>query len=208
MGLLVRLFEWVALLQVSTGRPTYWTGLMVLLPVVGSSITTRIRSQRALEMRPSRMHWAVLQSDVIVTTLSYIAVWFPLVVALIAAIVALTGPFRRVQTVVATPSAQTNWTPSTAPAVAATGAAATTAAYSQQYPQQYPQQQYGQPSQYAQQYPPQLGSQAMPPAAPPPQPAASYAPSGYVAPTTPYPSSQPTTRVPDAPPTMLCHRAA
>src|SRR5436190_1044476 len=46
--------------------------------------------------------------------------WFPLVVALIAAIVALTGPFRKAQTVVATPSAQTNWAPSAAPAVGAT----------------------------------------------------------------------------------------
>ncbi len=43
--------------------------------------------------------------------------WFPLAVAIVAAIVAIVGPFRRVQAAVATPAADTNWGPATAPSV-------------------------------------------------------------------------------------------
>jgi len=145
--------------------------------------------------------FSAITDNIISRSLIIWAGWFPLVVALIAAIVALTGPFRRAQTVVATPSAQTNWAPSTAPAVAATTPAGglPTSYTPQQYPQQYPQQQYGQQQQYAQQYPPQFGAQAQPAAAPPAQQAAaaSYAPAAA-----PYPSGQPAARVQDAPPTM------
>ncbi len=39
--------------------------------------------------------------------------WFPLVAALVAAIIALVGPVRRARTRVAEPAPQTNWTPAT-----------------------------------------------------------------------------------------------
>lgn len=121
--------------------------------------------------------------------------WFPLAFAIIAAIVAIVGPFRRAQTVVATPAADTNWGPSTAPSVgtrAATvapaapitspGPAAYTTGYSQGFTNQYPQQpnqQYGQ--QAPQPAPPAFGGASYPPATPPPTAPA---------------------RVQDAPPTM------
>jgi hypothetical protein len=137
-----------------------------------------------------------IYSNVISHSLIVWANWFPLIVALIAAIVALVGPFRRAQTVVATPAAQTNWAPSTAPA--ATTAAAMPTSYTPQYPQQYAQsqpQQYTQP--YAQQYQPQFGAQPQQPMAAPS--AAVYSPSSYSAgpPSSPQPA-----RVQDAPPTM------
>jgi hypothetical protein len=82
--------------------------------------------------------------------------WFPLAIALIAALVALIGPFRRAQTTVATPAANTDWGPSTAPAatMAAPGPAAYTTGYGQGFTSQYPQvpSQPGQP-QYSQQPP-------------------------------------------------------
>jgi uncharacterized membrane protein required for colicin V production len=162
-----------------------------------------------------------LQDNPITYWLIIWAGWFPLVVALVAAIVALTGPFRRAQTAVATPSTQSNWTPSTAPAVAAGAATAASSMqdsynqpYSQPYsqppyPQQpYPQQPYAQQP-YAQQQPyPQFGTQPQPQAqaqaqaAPQAQPApaaAAYSPTGYGAP--PATDTQ-AARVADAPPTM------
>ena len=82
--------------------------------------------------------------------------WFPLAIALIAALVALIGPFRRAQTTVATPAANTDWGPSTAPAatMSAPGPAAYTTGYGQGFTSQYPQvpSQPGQP-QYSQQPP-------------------------------------------------------
>ncbi len=139
-----------------------------------------------------------LTNNVISRSLIIWAGWFPLIVAVIAALVALVGPFRRAQTVVATPSAQTNWAPSTAPA--ATTASTMPTSYTPQYSQQYPQsqqqpQQYTQP--YAQQYQPQFGVQPQPPMATPA--AAVYSPSSYSP--APPPSPQPAI-VPDAPPTM------
>lgn len=81
--------------------------------------------------------------------------WFPLAVAIVAAIVAIIGPFRRVQAAVATPAADTNWGPATAPSVGNRAAAAPTPApvtspgpaayttgtgqgFTGQYPQQNP----------------------------------------------------------------------
>jgi hypothetical protein len=122
--------------------------------------------------------------------------WFPLAVAIVAAIVAIVGPFRRVQAAVATPAADTNWGPATAPSVgnraamaspaaplASPGPAAYTTGYGQgftgQNPQQtnQPYQPYGQNQQPT---PPAFGA-GYPSASPiPPAPA----------------------RVEDAPPTM------
>lgn len=147
-----------------------------------------------------------LQDNPITYWLIIWAGWFPLVVALGAAVVALIGPFRRAQTAVATPSAQTNWTPSAAPAVTAasvTAASAVPTSYTQQYPPQYGQpqqpQQYTQP--YAQPYPPQFGAQPQAPTTPPAQSASAavYSPPGYGA--APQTGPQPA-RVQDAPPTM------
>ena len=121
--------------------------------------------------------------------------WFPLAVAIVAAIVAIIGPFRRVQAAVATPAADTNWGPATAPSVgnraatvatpapmAAPGPAAYTTGYGPGFTGQYPQQNpaaqpYGQNQQPT---PPAFGGS--------------------------YPSSSPIppapARVEDAPPTM------
>jgi Colicin V production protein/zinc-ribbon domain len=131
--------------------------------------------------------------------------WFPLAVAIVAAIVAIVGPFRRAQATVATPAADTNWGPSTAPSVgtrAATvapaapitspGPAAYTTGYGQGFTNQYPQppnQQYGQQS--AQPY--QQYGQAPQPAPP------AFGGAGYP-PVTPLPTAP--ARVQDAPPTM------
>jgi hypothetical protein len=103
--------------------------------------------------------------------------------------------------VVATPSTQSNWAPSTAPAAATTSAAATS--YTPQYMQNtqpYPQQQYGQQpqaqpqaTQYGQQYPPQF-------AVPAQQQGGGYAAGSYAPPA--QSSNQATMRTPDAPPTM------
>ena len=125
--------------------------------------------------------------------------WFPLAVAIVAAIVAIVGPFRRVQTAVATPAADTNWGPATAPSVgnrAATippsapmvspGPAAYTTGYGQGFTSQNPQQQ----NLSAQPYQPYgQNQQPTPPAFGGGYPSAS--------PTPPAPA-----RVEDAPPTM------
>ncbi|MEO8286382.1 MAG: CvpA family protein [Chloroflexota bacterium] len=139
-----------------------------------------------------------LNDNIIPHALIIWAGWFPLALALAAAIVALIGPFRKAQTAVATPSAQSDWAPSTAPAIAPTTVGAVPSSYTPQYPQQqYPQQQYGQQQYPQQQYTPQFG--------PPQQPSQplynqpSYAPPPALTPTS---SNQPTTRVEDAPPTM------
>jgi uncharacterized membrane protein required for colicin V production len=144
-----------------------------------------------------------LQSNVITYWLIIWAGWFPVVAALIGAIIALVGPFRRAQTVVATPAAQTNWQPSTAPAAATAAAVSSsyTPQYAQPYPQPQPQQQYTQP--YAQQYQPQFGAQPQAAVPPPVQPTpAAYAPVSYSA-APPSPTSAPEpARMQDAPPTM------
>lgn len=167
-----------------------------------------------------------LTSNTIARYLWIWANWFPLAVAIIAAIVALVGPFRRAQTVVATPPARTDWGPNPAPAVgaatiAAPGPAAYTTGYGQAFTGQYPQQpapQYGQqppqaptqPYTYApagqQQYAPypQFGAQpqqsppapAHQPSTPPSYASTQYAPS-------PAPAPAPVSRVEDAPPTTL-----
>ena len=125
--------------------------------------------------------------------------WFPLAVAIVAAIVAIIGPFRRAQAAVATPAADTNWGPATAPSVgnraatvpspapiAAPGPAAYTTGYGQGFTGQYPQQQNpaGQPYQpYGQ------DQQPTPPAFGGSYPSASPIPAAPA-------------RVEDAPPTM------
>lgn len=158
---------------------------------------------------------STLQNNSISLYLILFAGWFPLAVALAAAIIALVGPFRRTRTIVATPSPQTNWVPAIAPsAVPTLGAAGAAGAYTSQYAQQQypqpqqgqPQQQYGQPysqSQQSQPYTPQY------PAASVPGPAASsisgstvYAPAG-TPPGGYAPSSNPVSaRVQPEPPTM------
>lgn len=97
---------------------------------------------------------SVLTTNSIARYLWIGANWFPLAVAVIAAVVAIVGPFRRSQAAVATPAARTDWGPSTAPAatIAAPGPAAYTTGYGQQgyttqYPQQPAQPQYGQQTQ-------------------------------------------------------------
>ena len=143
---------------------------------------------------------ASLTSNNIARYLWIWANWFPLVVAIIAGIVAIIGPFRRAQTAIATPPAGTDWGPSTAPAVGAVGApiatpgpAAYTTGYGPGFTSQQPQQpspQYGQQPQYGRQYG-QAPNQ--------PQP---YAASGQ--PYSPYPQqpAPPTNpRLDDAPPT-------
>ncbi|MEO5952234.1 MAG: hypothetical protein ABIQ44_07195 [Chloroflexia bacterium] len=140
--------------------------------------------------------------------------WFPLAIALIAALVALVGPFRRAQTTVATPAATTDWGPSTAPAatMAAPGPAAYTTGYGQGFTSQYPQQpaqpaqpQYSQPAQYGQQYNQQYGQSQAPTQAQPyvPSPAAQqygqYTPPAY----TPTPPVQPSTPAPVAVPVYV-----
>lgn len=143
--------------------------------------------------------FTTLQDNPITYWLIIWAGWFPLVVALIAAIVALVGPFRRAQSAVATPSTETNWQPSTAPSVATSTPLPTS--YAQQYPQygQPSQPQYGQP--YGQPYQPQFGAQPQSPVTPPSQPSSSsmYASGGYMA--VPPTGSQ-AARVPEALPTM------
>lgn len=157
-----------------------------------------------------------LRSNTVSASLWIWSNWFPLAVAILAAVVALVGPFRRTQSAVATPSATTDWGPSTAPAaMAAPGPAAYTTGYGQGFTSQYPQQpaqpqygqQYGQPAQYGQQYHQQYGASQAPTQqyavpAQPNQPSQSqygqYAPYSQPAASTPPPVSQP---LPYTPPT-------
>lgn len=153
----------------------------------------------------------VLTTNNIARYLWIAANWFPLAVALIAAVVALVGPFRRAQTTVATPAATTDWGPSTAPAatMAAPGPAAYTTGYGQGFTSQYPQQpaqpQYSQQAQYGQQYHQQYGQSQAPTQAQAyvPSPAAQqygqYTPSAY----TPTPPVQPSTPAPVAAPVYV-----
>jgi hypothetical protein len=151
-----------------------------------------------------------LTTNIVARGLWIWANWFPLAIAIIAAIVALVAPFRRAQTIVATPSASTDWGPSAAPAVGATMAAPGPAAYTTGYGQ-------GFTSQYPQQQAPQYGPQfPQAPAQPQPYVASGQAYSPYPqfgqqpAPSNPQPASQqPYTPVPstqgrleDAPPTV------
>ncbi|MGA7733116.1 MAG: zinc ribbon domain-containing protein [Chloroflexia bacterium] len=155
---------------------------------------------------------ASLTSNNIARYLWIWANWFPLVVAIIAGIVAIIGPFRRAQTAIATPPAGTDWGPSTAPAVGAVGAApiatpgpaAYTTGYGPGFTSQQPQygQQYGQapnqPQPYAasgQPYSPYQPQPAPPPPAAPPSSSPLYSASSY----TPAPPTNP--RLDDAPPT-------